>query len=188
MVGAARPRWADVLRLRGELGPLAAGRLLPSHVLVDDAHLLSREQRRHPPRAHRGRRRRPVCLVAGRLVADAIHEVTQLVDGLIVDSESLAVSEAEIVEVLPPGSSTLAHRIVEASDGTSASSPPRSTRPSAIRRPTPLRTRPALVRAAGEAALHELECVQRSVVALLARAPGIDRVMLDRLGGPSFVG
>src|SRR5262245_637227 len=41
---ARRALDGEVLRLRGELGPLADGRLPASHVLVDDAHLLSREQ------------------------------------------------------------------------------------------------------------------------------------------------
>ena len=38
---ARRALDGDVLRLRGELGPLADGRLPASHVLLDDAHLLS---------------------------------------------------------------------------------------------------------------------------------------------------
>src|SRR4051812_7085305 len=114
---ARRALDGDVVRLRGELGPLADGRLPASHVLVDDAHLLSRDQidilLEHIEDADGPAR----LLIAGRLVADAIHEVTQLVDGLIVDSESLSISPAEILEVLPSGSDTLANRLAEASEG-----------------------------------------------------------------------
>src|SRR3954468_2399714 len=100
---ARRALDGDVLRLRGELGPLADGRLPASHVLLDDAHLLSREQVDILLELIEDADGPGRLLIAGRLVADAIHEVTQLVDGLIVDSEALAVTVPEIVEVLPPG-------------------------------------------------------------------------------------
>jgi DNA-binding SARP family transcriptional activator len=183
---ARRALDGEVLRLRGELGPLAEGRLPASHVLVDDAHLLSREQvdilLEHIEDADGPAR----LLIAGRLVADAIHEVTQLVDGLIVDSEALSISGPEILEVVP-GSSTLANRLAEAAEGcvrviaTSLDQAARDPSSDAVA----IASR--MVRAASEAAMHQLEVRPRSVIALLARAPGIDRVMLDRLGGPSFV-
>jgi DNA-binding SARP family transcriptional activator/tetratricopeptide (TPR) repeat protein len=184
---ARRALDGDVLRLRGELGPLADGRLPPAHVLLDDAHLLTRAHvdilLEHIEEADGPAR----LLISGRLVADAIHEVTQLVDGLIVDAEALSISAAEIREVLPPGSATLANRLAEASDGcvrTIATSLEQAERdPSS----DAVAIASRMVRAAGEAALHQLDVHPRSVVALLARAPGIDRVMLDRLGGPSFV-
>ncbi len=44
-----------------------------------------------------------------------------------------------------------------------------------------------IVRVTGEAALHQLDPREQSVVALLARAPGIDALLLDRLGGAGFV-
>ena len=115
----------DVLRLRGELGrsPTAdPGRPTCS---LDDAHLLSADdvdvlRERIEDADGRGR-----LIVAGRLLADAIHEVTQLVDGLIVDSEALAVDRSGDRRGAPPG---LADRSPTASSrrptAASASSPP----------------------------------------------------------------
>lgn len=185
---ARRAAGTDVVRLRGELGPLAGTGPLPAaHVLVDDAHLLSDEDvdvllERIEDAAGAAR-----LIISGRIVPDAIHEVTQLVDGLIIDCEALAITPPEIVAVLPTGSSTLANRLAEAADGnvrviaTSLDQAARDPSTDAVA----IASR--MVRASSEAALHQLEPLQRSVVALLARAPGIDRAMLDRLGGPTFV-
>jgi DNA-binding SARP family transcriptional activator len=184
---ARRATGTDIVRLRGELGPLASGGPLPSHVLLDDAHLLSDADVdvlvERIEDADGGTR----LMIAGRIVADSIREVTQLVDGLIIDSEALSISAHEIVEALPQGSSTLANRLTEAADGnvrviaTALDHAARDASSDAVG------TASRLVRASSEAALHELELRQRSVVALLARAPGIDRAMLDRLGGAGFV-
>ncbi len=184
---ARRALDGDVLRLRGELGPLANGGRPTGHVLVDDAHLLSGhdvdvlvELIEDADDEHR-------IVVAGRIVADQIHEVTQLVDGLIIDSEALSITADEIADVLPPGSSTLAQRLAEAADGnvrvigTSLDQAARDRSADAVA----IASR--IVMAATEAALHQLDVKPRSVIALLARAPGIDRAMLDRLGGQGFV-
>jgi DNA-binding SARP family transcriptional activator len=185
---ARRTAGTDVVRLRGELGPLAGTGPLPAaHLLVDDAHLLSADDVdvlvERIEDADGGAR----LIIAGRIVPDAIHEVTQLVDGLIIDCEALASTPAEIADVLPTGSSTLADRLAEAADGnvrviaTSLDQSARDPSTDAVA----IASR--ILRASSEAALHQLEPLQRSVVALLARAPGIDRAMLDRLGGPTFV-
>ena len=185
---ARRAATGEVLRLRGDLGPLATGAApAGAHVLLDDAHLLSDEDvellREHIEDADGDAR----LIIAGRLVADAIHEVTQLVDGLIIDSEALSITPQEIVEVLAPGSSTLAKSLAEAADGSvrviamaldQVARDPSSDAVAIASR---------LVRSSSEAALHQLDARQRSVVGLLARAPGIDVAMLDRLGGRGFV-
>ncbi len=184
---ARRALDGDVVRLRGELGPLADGRLPASQVLLDDAHLLTREQVDMLVELIEDADGPARLLISGRLVADAVHEVTQLVDGLIIDSEALSIPPAEIIEVVSSGSTTLANRLAEASEGcvrviaTSLDQAARDPSSDAVA----IASR--MVRAASEAAMHQLELRPRSVVALLARAPGIDRVMLDRLGGPSFV-
>jgi DNA-binding SARP family transcriptional activator len=184
---ARRAATGEVLRLRGDLGPLATGDAPGTHVLLDDAHLLSDddvEVLRERIEDADGNTR---LIIAGRIVDDAIHEVTQLVDGLIIDSEALSITPQEIVDVLPPGSSTLAKSLAEAADGSvrviamaldQAARDPSSDAVAIASR---------LVRSSSEAALHQLDARQRSVVALLARAPGIDIAMLDRLGGRNFV-
>ena len=116
---ARRAAGADVLRLQGELGPLAttatltgtrARRRCPPARSVDVDRLVERVEEADGS----GR-----LIIAGRLLADAVHEVAQLVDGLILDTEALAVSAAEVDESSPAatGASTLASRLVEAADG-----------------------------------------------------------------------
>ena len=156
---ARRALDGDVLRLRGELGPLAERPSPASHVLLDDAHLLSRERGRHPPRAHRGRRR-PGPPADRRPPRRRRHPRGRRSwsTGSSSTARRCPISAAEIVEVLP---TRLGHAGRPPRRGVgrhaSASSPRRSTRPSAIRRPTPSRIASRMVRAAGEAALHQLD-------------------------------
>ena len=107
-----------VLRLRGELGPLAEP-VVPSDldtVVIDDAHLLDVDAvDRLVDRIEETETLR--LIVAGRILPDAVHEVTQLVDGLIVDATALAVTAPEVVDYVPDRSATIATRVVEAADG-----------------------------------------------------------------------
>lgn len=184
---ARRAAGPNVLRLRGELGPLAGSAGTDRDVvLIDDAHLLAPDDvellMERIEDAAGGR-----LIIAGRLLADGIHEVAELVDGLIVDTEALSITAAEIAAVAPGDATTLADRLPEASGG--------NVRVIATALDQVLRDRSAdavavashLVRVAAETALQLLTPRERSVVALLARAPGLDRVMLDRLADPGFV-
>src|SRR5687768_15662712 len=115
---ARRAATGDVVRLRGDLGPLATDPLQPAvPVLIDDAHLLSDDDvellRDRIDAAEGGCR----LIVSGRLLADAIHEVAQLVDGLIIDSAALSVTGAEITDALSEGSPIPADRLAEAAGG-----------------------------------------------------------------------
>ncbi len=82
---------------------------------------------------------------------------------------------------------TLARRIVDAADGSVrviATSLDQTQRdPSA----DPIAVASRMVRVASAAALQQLSAREQAVVALLARAPGIDRHLLDKLGGAGFV-
>ena len=69
--------------------------------MIDDAHLLTPRRRRRLRRAHRGRHGHGRLIIAGRILADAIHEVTQLVDGLIIDSRGPRRSTPEEIVELP---------------------------------------------------------------------------------------
>jgi hypothetical protein len=177
-----------VLRLRGELGPLA-GPTMPAGldtVVIDDAHLLDTD----------AVARLVDCieeietlrlLVAGRILPDEVHEVTQLVDGLIIDAAAMAVAANEIVDHVPDRSATLAARVIEAADGcvrVIATALDQATREPGA---DPIALASRMVRAANSAALLQLGPRDNAVIGLLARAPGIDRRLLERLAGPGFV-
>src|SRR5262245_11263193 len=179
---------SDVLRLRGELGPLAAddwddprGR-----VVIDDGHLLDAGSvARLVDRIEDNDDLR--LIVAGRILADAVHEVTQLVDGLIIDASALAITTNEIVDFVPDRSPTIASRVVEAADGCvriiATALDQAQREPGA----DPIALASRMVRAANSAAMQQLGPRDNAVIGLLARAPGIDRRLLDRLAGPGFV-
>jgi DNA-binding SARP family transcriptional activator len=181
---------SGVLRLRGELGPLGdeigdapAGL---GTVIIDDAHLLD------PAAVARlvdwiEDAEDLRLIVAGRILPDAVHEVIQLVDGLIIDATALAVTPNEIVDHVPDRSPTLATRVVEAADGCVRVIA--TALDQAMREPgsDPIALASRMVRAANSAALQQLGPRDNAVIGLLARAPGIDRRLLDRLAGPGFV-
>ena len=158
----------DVLRLRGDLGPLADGGRPAAHVLVDDAHLLSRDDLtvlRELVEDADGDHR---VVVAGRVVADEIHEATQLVDGLVLDCEALAITVDEIATVMDPEDRPVAERLADAADGSVrviAVSLDQANRDSTA---DPAAIASRMVMAANEAALHQLDPRRRSVIALLA--------------------
>jgi DNA-binding SARP family transcriptional activator len=185
---ARRAVGPDVLRLRGELGPLA--RPTAPHrgpVLIDDAHLLTDDDvallaERIEDAGGEGR-----LIIAGRILGEALHEVTQLVDGLIIDTEALMITPEEILAELPDSSSTMGTRLCESADGSVrviATSLDQVHRDATA---DPIAVASHMVRIASEAALQHLSRRERSVVGLLARAPGIDTHLLERLGGTGFV-
>jgi DNA-binding SARP family transcriptional activator/tetratricopeptide (TPR) repeat protein len=177
-----------ILRLRGELGPLAdddwndpGGR-----VVIDDAHLLDADSvARLVDRIEDTDDLR--LIVAGRILPDAVHEVTQLVDGLIIDATALAVAAPEIIDFVADRSATIANRVVEAADGCVRVIA--TALDQAMREPgaDPIALASRMVRAANSAAMQQLGPRENAVIGLLARAPGIDRRLLDRLAGPGFV-
>jgi DNA-binding SARP family transcriptional activator len=178
----------DVLRLRGDLGPLA--RPAAPHrttVLIDDAHLLPPDQLDVLVERIEDAEGDARLVLAGRLLPQQVHEAAQLVDGLIVDAESLRITPAEVLEVLPDASTTMAERLVDAADGNVrviATSLDQAVRDPAA---DPVAVASQMVRVAAEVALQQLTAHERSIVALLARAPGIDWHLLDQLGGDGFV-
>src|SRR5215216_4092108 len=178
----------DVLRLRGDLGPLA--RPAAPHrsaVLLDDAHLLPTEQLDVLVERIEDADGDARLVLAGRLLPQEVQEAAQLVDGLIIDAESLRISAAEVREALPSASSTLAERLVDAADGSVrliATSLDQAVRDASA---DPIAVASQMVRVSSEVALQQLTPHERSVVALLARAPGIDWHLLEQLGGHGFV-
>ena len=127
-------------------------------------------------------------IIAGRVLADILHEAAHLVDGLIVDADALAIDVEEVAAELPGGSMTLARRIVEAADGSVrviATSLDQHRRDAST---DPIALASRMVRVASEAVLQHLTPREHAVVALLARTPGIDPHLLDKLAGDGFVG
>ena len=184
---ARRAAGPDVLRLRGGSAPLGAAGWADETVLLDDAHLLcALDLARVAERiedASGGAR----LIVAGRVLADVLHEATHLVDGLIIDADALAIDPDEVAAELPGASLTLARRIVEAADGcvrVIATSLDQSRRDPGT---DPVALASRMVRVAAEAALQHLTPREHAVVALLARTPGIDQHLLDKLAGDGFV-
>jgi DNA-binding SARP family transcriptional activator/tetratricopeptide (TPR) repeat protein len=176
------------VRLRGELGPLADGGWSDpgGRVVIDDAHLLDADSvTRLVERIEDTDDLR--LIVAGRILPDAVHEVTQLVDGLIIDASALAITAPEIIDFVPDRSPTIANRVVEAADGcvrVIATALDQSLREPGA---DPIALASRMVRAANSAAMQQLGPRENAVIGLLARAPGIDRRLLDRLAGPGFV-
>ena len=155
-------------------------------VIIDDAHLLDPDAvARLVDRIEDADDLR--LIVAGRILPDAVHEVTQLVDGLIIDATALAVTAHEIVDHVPERSPTVATRVVEAADGCVRVIA--TALDQAMREPgaDPIALASRMVRAANSAALQQLGPRDNAVIGLLSRAPGIDRRLLDRLAGPGFV-
>jgi DNA-binding SARP family transcriptional activator len=178
----------EVLRLRGDLGPLA--RPAAPHrsaVLIDDAHLLPPEQLDVLVERIEDADGDARLVLAGRLLPQQVHEAAQLVDGLIIDAESLRITPAEVLEALPSATDTLAERLVDAADGSVRVIA--TSLDQAVRDPSadPVAVASQMVRVAAEVALQQLSAHERSIVALLARAPGIDWHLLDQLGGDGFV-
>ena len=155
-------------------------------MIIDDAHLLDADSvARLVDRIEDADDLR--LIVAGRILPDAVHEVTQLVDGLIIDATALAVTAHEIVDHVPERSVTVATRVVEAADGCVRIIA--TALDQAMREPgaDPIALASRMVRAANSAALQQLGPRENAVIGLLARAPGIDRRLLDRLAGTGFV-
>ena len=187
---ARRAADGDVLRLRGELGPLATGTAATAgHV----AH------RRRPPAVPRRRRSRCVERIEdadGDVPPDRRrahprrrhargHAARRRADhrrrrARRSSRRRSSTCSRPARRRWPTGSST-------PPTAASASSPRRSTRADATRRPTRSPSPRAWSASPARPRCTTSTPASTPVVALLARAPGIDRHLLDRLGGAGFV-
>lgn len=175
------------LRLRGELGPPLDHLGDATTIVIDDAHLLADddlgrlvERLEDAPSGVR-------CYLAGRLLPDAVHEVTQLVDGLVLDADGLSLTLDEVLEALDDDSTATAQRILEAAEGgvrivaTALEQSRRLPGTDAIA----LTSR--IVRATASDAMAQLTPHEQAVIGLLARAPGLERALLERLARSDLV-
>ncbi|MET0580172.1 MAG: bacterial transcriptional activator domain-containing protein [Ilumatobacteraceae bacterium] len=178
----------DVLRLRGELGPLASGTIDgASTIVIDDGHQLSVSDTDRLAECIEDAQEGQRLIIAGRILPDSIHEAAHLVDGLIIDADALTIDADEVLAELEEPSLTLARQIVDAADGSVrviATSLGQSRRELGS---DPIAVASRMVRVASAAALQHLGAHDQAVIALLARTPGIDRYLLDKLAGAGFV-
>ncbi len=83
------------------MGPIGERGWGDETVLLDDAHLLCplelAEVAERIEDAAGGTR----LIIAGRVLADILHEAAHLVDGLIVDADALAIDAEEVAAELP---------------------------------------------------------------------------------------
>jgi len=151
-------------RLRGDLEPLG-GTVVDGPVLVDDAHLLPPEQLDRlielVEDADQDRR----VVIAGRLLSLAVHDAVQLVDGLALDAEALAVTAEELGS---PEPDSPAARVVEIADGCIR------IVAAALDQPDPVAVASRMVRAVAVAVQQDLDADEAAVLGLLARTPGLD--------------
>jgi DNA-binding SARP family transcriptional activator len=184
-----RKAWEPgVLRLRGELGSLAEPSFAPGgRVILDDAHLLSDDDAEWLVELIELADENLQLIIAGRMVADRVHEVVQLVDGSVIDSASMAITPDEIVDVLPERSLTMAEQLTEAAGGcvrVIASAIEQAQLDSSA---DPVALAWQRVRATSAATLQQLSADDHAMVGLLARSAGLDRPLLEKLGGRGVI-
>ena len=171
------------IRVRGDVPAIEAGMT----VVIDDAHLLDCGAIARlvdviedaPPTAR--------LFIGGRLLPEDVHDVAALVDGLVIGADAMALTIDDVAPELAGGAADTTVQIVEAADGCVRiiSTALEQGRRSLDSDPVALVSR--LVRAASADALHHLGSRDEAVVGLLARAPGLERSLLDRLAGAGFL-
>ena len=179
---------SDARRLRGELGALDDSWFddgLP--VVIDDAHLLTdhevallAEFVELAPDDSR-------LVVAGRIIADRVHEAVQLVDGTLIDATMLTIPAGDIVEGTEGMTLEEAERLADVADGCvrtirTAFAQARQEPGSSV-----VQVAAQIVRADSMTALQQVDEGDRRVVGLLARSAGLDRHLLARFGGPRII-
>ena len=179
---------ADTIRVRGSLGPLADDDCrFDVPVIVDDAHRLEADQIERlveiiedaPPVAR--------IFVVGRIIADELHDIAHLVDGLVLDSSAIAVSPSELMEAWPEASLSSATQLIDAADGCIKVIAAAVQQAQLDGRQDAVANALHIVRATAASAIQSLNVGDAGLVGLLARAPGLDQVVLAKLGGAGFL-
>ncbi len=124
--------------------------------------------------------------VAGRLLPDEVLEVAALADALVIDTHAMTLTAEDIVGALVDGAES-AHQVLEAADGCVRIVANALEQSQRLAHSDPVGLTARLVRSATAEALERVGPRDAAIVGLLARAPGLDRALLDRLAGPGFV-
>lgn len=178
---------AGARRLRGNLDPLRTSGV-DRTVVFDDAHLLPVDQIDELVELIEDADDERRVIIAGRLVPAAVHDAVRLVDGLVLDAAALAVTPEELSAAEPavPLDPELAARVIEIADGSIrvvAAALEARHDPTA----DPVMVASQMARATAAGAQQRLRPEEIAVLALLARAPGLDTQLLERVGGAGFV-
>ena len=176
------------VRLRGELASSSFDAFDDRTLVIDDAHLLDDDQiERLVERIEETAPSTARLYVAGRMLPTAIHEVAQLVDGLVIDADAMALTADEVEAELEDESMPSAQRMVETADGYVRIVAMALDQGRRLPGTDFISLTTRVVRAVATDALHLLAPRQQAVVGLLARAPGLEPSLLERLGGRSFL-
>ncbi|MGI9030675.1 MAG: hypothetical protein ACR2HP_11935 [Ilumatobacteraceae bacterium] len=167
-------------RVRGVVPPVTPG----TTVAIDDAHLLDADAVERLVEQIEDAEPDTRLLIAGRLLPDAVHEAAALVDGLVIDTHAMTLTVADLEDDL--ATPTERAHVIDAADGcvriiAAALEQGRrlgSTDLGAVVS--------RLVRAMTGEVLQALHGRDAAMVGLLARTPGLERSLLDRLAGPGF--
>ncbi|MGH9138329.1 MAG: hypothetical protein ACRD0G_15005, partial [Acidimicrobiales bacterium] len=178
----------DAVRVRSELGPLKREPLDGQAIVIDDAHLLDAADVRLLAQRIEDSSAKARLIVAGRILADAVHEAVHLVDGAILDTAALSIGADELVEAIPDLAFPVAEQVVHTAQGSAKLVATAMDQWSRQRSSDPVAIVSHLSRGASAAAIQQLEPSDRVLVGLLARAPGIDQSLLASLGGAGFLG
>ncbi|HEX6658341.1 MAG TPA: hypothetical protein VF065_09690, partial [Ilumatobacter sp.] len=175
------------VRLRGELASSSFDAFDDRTLVIDDAHLLDEDQIEQLAERVETAPSTARLYVAGRILPTAIHEVAQLVDGLVIDADAMALTAEEVEAELEEESITSAQRMVETADGCVRIVAMALDQGRRLPGTDLISLTTRVVRAVATDALHLLASRQQAVVGLLARAPGLEPSLLERLGGRNFV-
>ncbi len=165
------------VRVRGDLGHLRADDL-DGHLLVDDAHLLPPDQLDRLIELIEDADTHRRLVIAGRLLPFVVHDAVQLVDGVVLDAAALAITAEELGSTGPESPEA---RVVEVADGCIR------IVAAALDQPDPVAVATRMVRATAVTVQQDLDEAEVAVLGLLARAPGLEPQLLDRLVRPGFV-
>lgn len=158
-------------------------------MLIDDVHLLPHVQIEDLVEIIEDATPGRPVIIASQLASSALHDAVHLVDGIVLDAAALAVTADEIAEATPTGGILDAEveRVIEVTDGciriVTAVLDHDQRDPAADLGMLAAR----MVRAAAVNAQQQLTPAEVSALGLLARAPGLEPALLDRMAGPGFV-
>lgn len=167
-------------RVRGVVPPVTPG----TTVAIDDAHLLDADAVERLVEQIEDAEPGTRLLIAGRLLPDAVHEAAALVDGLVIDTHAMTLTVADLEGDL--ATTTERAHMVDAADGCVRIIAAALEQGRRLGGTDLGAVVSRLVRAMTGEVLQALHGRDAAMVGLLARTPGLERSLLDRLAGPGF--
>jgi len=183
-----RQSWGPAsLKWRAALGPLTGDAFdSADKVVLDDAHLLSDEEVERLVEHIEFSDGHVPLLIAGRLLDARLHEVAELVDGVILDISTLSIGVDEFAELLPQQWVHSADQLVGITEGevrATAATLAHVDRTGG----DPVTFASRVVRANCVAVCERLRSPDVAIVSVLARCPGLGEHLLESIGGRDVV-